>query len=328
MSINANNNIFNQPNIPGMTQDVATGLQGLEVPAAGNMPRAEQWTGGYGTNAGNYADAANSLKSNMLSAQDVETLKKLADANAQKVYDHKPRFAQGTVAAHFIGNKTDNCADGKDDGKLESNEIAKSVFKGLKSSLIDPFLSVKGLVTTAALSGLAILLPPLVPILIAGGTLLSAGTLVSGLSKVASAETDAEARSGWEKVASGGFGTFASVIGLKGWNNANPAQKAFNYETWTNMPKNLANVFKTRWNRLFNNAPSSEKYIASLNSKLENKNIVKFYDRWFNTKTNQRVQTMVSNANQADWAVAPGAFLPTYTASGQINAADKKRLLS
>ena len=311
-----------------MAQDVATGLQGLEVPAAGNMPRAEQWTGGYGTNAGNYADAANSLKSNMLSAQDVETLKKLADANAQKVYDHKPRFAQGTVAAHFIGNKTDNCADGKDDGKLESNEIAKSVFKGLKSSLIDPFLSVKGLVTTAALSGLAILLPPLVPILIAGGTLLSAGTLVSGLSKVASAETDAEARSGWEKVASGGFGTFASVIGLKGWNNANPAQKAFNYETWTNMPKNLANVIKTRWNRLFNNAPSSEKYIASLNSKLEKKNIVKFYDRWFNTKTNQRVQTMVSNANQADWAVAPGAFLPTYTASGQLNAADKKHLLS
>ncbi|MGN0192497.1 MAG: hypothetical protein ACI4CY_03105 [Candidatus Gastranaerophilaceae bacterium] len=106
--------------------------------------------------------------------------------------------------------------------------------------------------------------------------------------------------------------------------NANPTQKAFNYETWTNMPKNLANVIKTRWNRLFNNARSSEKVIASL----KKGNYVNFKDRLFNTKRNQRVQKIITHVNQADWAVAPGAFLPTYTASGQINAADKKRLLS
>ncbi len=107
--------------------------------------------------------------------------------------------------------------DGKDDGKLSFGESMESFGKGLagivKGVAKHPVATA---VTVAAGIGVTVLTGgAALPVMVAAGAALGAGTIGYGAYKAATAETDAEAKQAWETIGNGTFALAASVATAK-----------------------------------------------------------------------------------------------------------------
>lgn len=111
--------------------------------------------------------------------------------------------------------------DGKDDGKLSAGEAAKLAVKGaghdVKNALTSP-LGIASMIGVAALALCPVTAPFVAPLAVAGAAIgVGAGALktLSGVSKMVSADTDAEAKGGAKEVGSGVYTTGISATALK-----------------------------------------------------------------------------------------------------------------
>ena len=107
--------------------------------------------------------------------------------------------------------------DGKDDGKLSFGESLKSIGKGLmgivKAAINHPIMTGA---TIAAAVGINILTGgAALPVMVALGAATGAGLIGFGVYGAATATTDGEAKSSYEKVGNGIFALGASVFGAK-----------------------------------------------------------------------------------------------------------------
>ncbi len=111
--------------------------------------------------------------------------------------------------------------DGSDDGKLSAGEIAKLAVKGAgedtKNALLSP-LGIAGMIGVTALALCPVTAPFVAPLAVAGAALgIGAGAIktVSGVSKMVTADTDAEAKSGAKQTGSGVYTAATSAAAMK-----------------------------------------------------------------------------------------------------------------
>ncbi len=111
--------------------------------------------------------------------------------------------------------------DGSDDGKLSAGEVAKLAVKGagedVKNALTSP-LGIIGIIGVTALSICPVTAPFVAPLVVAGAAVgIGAGAVktVSGIGKMISADSDAEAKGGAKEVGSGIYTTGVSAATLK-----------------------------------------------------------------------------------------------------------------
>lgn len=119
--------------------------------------------------------------------------------------------------ADWLEDKDKICTDKRDDGNIGFTEAAKSFGKGLisivKVGLNNPITTLGSLalgVGATVLSGGALL-----PAFIAMGAAVGTGMVGYGAYKVATAETDAEAKRAWETIGEGAFALGSSAMGAK-----------------------------------------------------------------------------------------------------------------
>ena len=113
------------------------------------------------------------------------------------------------------------CTDGDDNGGLSAKEITKLAVKGAgedaTKALTSP-LGIAGMIGIAALSICPVTAPFVAPLAVAGAAIgLGAGAIktVSGIGKMVSAETDAEAKGGAKEMGSGVYTAGVSAAAMK-----------------------------------------------------------------------------------------------------------------
>lgn len=111
--------------------------------------------------------------------------------------------------------------DGNDDGKLSAGEVAKLAVKGAgedtKNALLSP-LGIAGMIGVTALAICPVTAPFVAPLAVAGAAIgVGAGAIktVSGVGKMITADTDAEAKTGAKQTGSGAYTTATSAFALK-----------------------------------------------------------------------------------------------------------------
>ena len=129
--------------------------------------------------------------------------------------------ADKVCTEEFVDKNNDGIND-NDDGKLSFKEAATSFGKGLagivKSAINHPIATT---LTVAAGVGLTVLTGgAALPVMVAVGATVGAGTIAYGGYKAATAKTDGEAKQAFETMGNGTFALATSVLGAKGALNA------------------------------------------------------------------------------------------------------------
>lgn len=120
---------------------------------------------------------------------------------------------------------SDNCTDGKDDGKIGFFNAVGHVIKGAGNTLVDTVkgcftdengdLSIGKTLLTVGATAACIAFPPLGLAACAVGATVGAVKAGQGIYNAATAKTDAEAKKAWQEVGGGAITAGASAVGAK-----------------------------------------------------------------------------------------------------------------
>lgn len=151
-----------------------------------------------------------------ISTQSISAVTVAGSTTAGKT-EVKRKEEDGNWFSDWLTNKDKVCTDGEDDGSISFSEGLQSFGKGLmgivKTAINHPIATAATVAAGAAatiLTGGAAL-----PIMVAAGAAVGAGTIGYGAYNAATAKTDAEAKQAWETIGNGTFAVAASVAGAK-----------------------------------------------------------------------------------------------------------------
>ncbi len=174
-----------------------------------------------------YIDTNSEIKGEEIQkAKEEKELKELR-AKGGSEYDYTIDKADEALDQAMGTGRGTVTTDGHDDGNISWWEKGANFVKGIKDTIIKPIVKhpFKTIGTGLLIKGACMLIPGLGPALLGVALVASVVTLGIGIWKSNTAKTDRDARSAWQKIGAGTFGTVASLIGLRKYSKAHRAAR-------------------------------------------------------------------------------------------------------
>ena len=169
----------------------------------------------------------------------------------------------GSVATTQQQTKTDNVADGKDDGNIGFWKAAGNFLKGAVKFVVSPFTDEQGnfsigkTLKTVILGAVISAIPGGIPIALAAGLTLGGIGMVKAGANIMTASTDAEAEAAWQSMGSSTTAVAASLYGAKKYASAKAGADVSLKDSVKTVFKDSGSTIKAGFNKLTSESPSS-----------------------------------------------------------------------